>query len=90
VNGLRINIVNKIVILTKKGVKIMDNHDLLYSIKTKEQKTDTEKLLLHYRRILTLISCVLVDESKEHFSKQIAIDKIRMYIREMDEPLDEL
>lgn len=49
---------------------------LLYQTRQKENKTDVEKLMLLYYNVLTIISSILVDESKLHISKELALEKI--------------
>lgn len=55
----------------------MEDYKLLHEIKNKKEKTNTEKLLLHYHNILSEISCILVDESKLHIDEICAITDIR-------------
>lgn len=54
----------------------MEDYKLFREIRHKEQRTQTEELLLQYRKALATISEILVDESKMHISSEKALEKI--------------
>lgn len=53
----------------------------LYQLRHKENKTEVEETLLKYRESLSLICEILVSESKEHISKEKALEEIRNCIQ---------
>ena len=54
----------------------MKDYQLLSSIRRKENKTDEDKLLLHYHDMLAIICECLVDESKCHISRDETVTEI--------------
>lgn len=60
----------------------MKEYKLFYKLRNKENRTQSEELLLKYHKILSAISEILVDESKMHMNSETAIDKIRIIISE--------
>jgi len=55
----------------------MDELEIRYKLRHKENKTQEDKLLLKYYEQLFLISEILVEESKQHISPEKAIRDIR-------------
>lgn len=60
----------------------LKEYKLFYKLRNKENRTQSEELLLKYHKILSAISEILVDESKMHMNSETAIDKIRIIISE--------
>jgi hypothetical protein len=58
----------------------MEEYKLFYELRHKQNKTQTEELLLNYRKTLAVIGEILVDESKVHISSEKAINQIREYM----------
>jgi len=65
-------------------LKVRD-FNVLREARLKENKTDAEKLLLHYNTILSYISGTLVDESKCHISKEKALEEIHEAMLKLNE-----
>jgi hypothetical protein len=68
----------------------MQDFQLLRNIRKKENKTDEDKLLLHYYKILGMISLILVDEPKIHIDQNEAIVEIRKEMQKMNISLEYL
>jgi len=68
----------------------MNEFELWNILRTKEDKTDIEKLLLHYRHMLGNISDELVEKSKNHVSDYDAIKHIRVIMSKINIPFMEL
>lgn len=54
-----------------------DENDILRDLRMKIDKTPIEHMLLRYQLTLSIISSILVDESKQHMSSEQAINEIR-------------
>jgi len=68
----------------------MNELELWNILRTKEDKTDIEKLLLHYRHILGNINEELMEKSKNHISDYDAIRYIRAIMLRINIPMTEL
>jgi len=68
----------------------MNEFELWNMLRTKEDKTNIEKLLLHYRHMLGNISDELVEKSKNHVSDYDAIKHIRAIMLRINIPMTEL
>ena len=69
----------------------MNELELLWNfLRTKDDKTDVEKLLLHYRHMLGNISEELVEKSKNHVSDYDAIKHIGNIMSRINIPNMEL
>lgn len=58
----------------------MEKYELLFELYRKQNKTQIEEMLLRYDKILTIITEILVDESKKHRTSEKAIEDIREYL----------
>ena len=58
----------------------MKEYKLMREIRNKENKSQTEEILLNYQKVIEYISEVLVDETKWHMSSEEAIELIREYM----------
>lgn len=69
-------------ILEDNGLKDKDT-EITYNVRHKKNKTKEDELLLKYRRILAIISEILITESKQEISNESAIEDIRKIMREI-------
>jgi len=68
----------------------MQDYQLLHSIRVKENKTDEDKLLLHYHNMLAIICECLIDESKRHISIDDTVTEIRKVMGGINIQLEDL
>lgn len=61
---------------------MMEEYKLFRELRHKQDKTQVEELLLKYRKTITTISEILVDESKMHISSEKTLKKIHNVIND--------